>query len=137
MKKEQVKSFEDLECWKAAVEVRKFVTGLIKKLPATEKYELIDNMKRASRSAARNLTEGYGRFHYTENIQFCRHSRGSIYERIDDLITCKDENFLTVGEFNEGRAKIDKALPILNGYINYLTKAVTINSQERRLTINE
>lgn len=137
MKKEQVKSFEDLECWKAAVEVRKFVAELIKKLPATEKYDLIDNMKRASRSATRNIAEGYGRFHYKENIQFCQHSRGSLYELIDDLITCKDENFITGEEFKEGRTKIDKALAILNGYINYLTKAVTNNSQERRLTINE
>jgi four helix bundle protein len=137
MKKEQVKSFEDLECWKAAVEVRKFIAELIKKLPATEKYDLIDNMKRASRSATRNIAEGYGRFHYKENIQFCRHSRGSLYELIDDLITCNDENFITGEEYKQGRAKIDKALAILNGYINYLTKAVTINSQERRLTINE
>lgn len=117
--------------------MRKFVAELIKKLPATEKYDLIDNMKRASRSATRNIAEGYGRFHYKENIQFCRHSRGSLYELIDDLITCKDENFITGEEFKEGRAKIDKALAILNGYINYLTKAVTNNSQERRLTINE
>lgn len=137
MKKEQVKSFEDLECWKAAVEVRKFIFELINKLPATEKYDLIDNMKRASRSATRNIAEGYGRFHYKENIQFCRHSRGSLYELIDDLITCNDENFITGEECKQGRAKIDKALAILNGYINYLTKAITNGSQEKRLTINE
>lgn len=137
MKKEHLKSFEDLECWKAAVEVRKFIAELIKKLPATEKYDLIDNMNRASRSATRNIAEGYGRFHYKENIQFCRHSRGSLYKLIADLITCKDENSITGEEYKLGREKIDKALAILNGYINYLTKAVTINSQERRLTINE
>lgn len=137
MKKEQVKSFEDLECWKATVEVRKFIAELIKKLPATEKYDLIDNMKRASRSATRNIAEGYGRFHYKENIQFCRHSRGSLYELIDDLITCNDENFITGEEYKQGRAKIDKALAILNGYINYLTKAITNDSQQKRLTINE
>ncbi len=137
MKKEQVKSFEDLECWKAAVEVRKFIAELIMKLPATEKYDLIDNMKRASRSATRNIAEGYGRFHYKENIQFCRHSRGSLYELIDDLITCNDENFITGEEYKQGRAKIDKALAILNGYINYLTKAITNDSQQKRLTINE
>ncbi len=89
MKSSQIKSFEDLECWKACVEVRKYVSVLINKFPASEKYDLIDNMKRASRSATRNIAEGYGRFHFKENIQFCRHSRGSLYEIIDDLITFK------------------------------------------------
>ena len=123
MKSNEIKSFEDLECWKACVEVRKYVSVLINKFPASEKYDLIDNMKRASRSATRNIAEGYGRFHFKENIQFCRHSRGSLYEIIDDLITSKDENYISEEECLNGRNKIERALSILNGYINYLIKA--------------
>ena len=119
----QIKSFEDLECWKACVDVRRFVSSLIKKFPQTEKYDLIDNMKRAARSATRNIAEGYGRFHYKENIQFCRQSRGSLFELIDDLITSKDEHYITDSEFSEGKIKIERALSILNGYINYLRSA--------------
>lgn len=121
--KQQIKSFEDLECWKACVDVRRFVSSLIKKFPQTEKYDLIDNMKRAARSATRNIAEGYGRFHYKENIQFCRQSRGSLFELIDDLITSKDEHYITDSEFSEGKIKIERALSILNGYINYLRSA--------------
>lgn len=94
-----------------------------KKLPSSEKYDLIDNMKRAARSATRNIAEGYGRFHYKENIQFCRQSRGSLFELIDDLITCKDESYITDSEFSECKIKIELALSILNGYINYLRSA--------------
>lgn len=121
--KQQIKSFEDLECWKACVDVRRFVSSLIKKFPQTEKYDLIDNMKRAARSATRSIAEGYGRFHYKENIQFCRQSRGSLFELIDDLITSKDEHYITDSEFSEGKIKIERALSILNGYINYLRSA--------------
>jgi four helix bundle protein len=85
---------------------------------------MIDNMKRASHSTTRNIAEGYGRFHFKENIQFCRVSRGSLFELIDDLITCKDEQYITEKIYTEGRSKIDKALAILNGYINYLQRAV-------------
>ncbi|OGU76384.1 MAG: four helix bundle protein [Ignavibacteria bacterium RBG_16_35_7] len=127
-----MKSFEDLECWKASKEVREYISVMIKKFPASEKYDLIDNMKRASRSATRNIAEGYGRFHFKENIQFCRHSRGSLYELIDDLITSKDENYITEEEYLDGRNKIERALSILNGYINYLKRA--LNEQ---LTINK
>lgn len=80
-------------------------------------------MKRAARSATRNIAEGYGRFHYKENIQFCRQSRGSLFELIDDLITSKDEHYITDSEFSEGKIKIERALSILNGYINYLRSA--------------
>nr|WP_299208590.1 four helix bundle protein [uncultured Dokdonia sp.] len=29
-----------------------------------------------------NIAEDFGRFHYQENIQFCRMARGSLYENI-------------------------------------------------------
>lgn len=128
----QINSFEDLECWKACVEVRKHISILIKKFPISEKYDMVDNMKRASHSITRNIAEGYGRFHFKENRQFCRVSRGSLFELIDDLITSKDENLITEQEYLEGRIKIEKALSILNGYINYLGRA-----EKTKNTINE
>ena len=119
----QIKSFEDLECWKACVEVRKYVSVLIKKFPASEKYDMVDNMKRAARSCTRNIAEGYGRFHYQENIQFCRISRGSITELKDDLITCLDEKFISEDEFKQKIELIETGIRILNGYIGYLERA--------------
>lgn len=116
------KSFEDLDCWKAGTEVRRFVKELIATYPAFEKFELVDDMRRASRSVTHNIAEGYGRFHYQENIQFCRISRGSLYELIDQLITSLDECYISQEKYQEGRTKIETALKLLNGYINYLEK---------------
>jgi len=39
--KESLKSFEDLECWKACREVRKFIMDLIKKYPKEEKFAIV------------------------------------------------------------------------------------------------
>jgi four helix bundle protein len=75
-----VNSFEDLNCWKMGRELRNEVKDLIKTFPDFEKYELVSQMRRSSRSVTHNISEGYGRFHYKENIQFCRTSRGSLYE---------------------------------------------------------
>ena len=116
MTKGSFKSFEELDCWKACTEVRRFISGLLKKYPKDEKFALVDDMKRAARSVTHNLAEGFGRFHYKENIQFCRISRGSLYELIDQLITSKDEGYITSREHEDGRALIAKALPLLNGY---------------------
>ena len=52
MKKEgsTFKSFEELKCWKACTEVRRFISGLVLKFPKEEKFALVDNMRRAARS---------------------------------------------------------------------------------------
>ena len=116
-----LKSFEELECWKACKIVKDDITKIIKTFPDSEKFDLIDNMKRAARSTTRNIAEGFGRHHHKENAQFCRISRGSLYELIDDLITSKDENYFDDKVYEDLRIKIENALKILNGYIRYLT----------------
>jgi four helix bundle protein len=129
-KKESFRSFEELDCWKACTEVRRFISALVRKYPKEERFALIDDMKRAARSTTHNIAEGFGRFHYQENAQFCRHSRGSLCELIDQLITSKDEGFIEDSEYLKGRELISKALPLLNGYINYLAR------QKERITNN-
>ena len=121
-----LKSFEDLQCWQACREVRIFISEIVKNYPKEERFSIVDNMKRAARSTTQNIAEGFGRFHYKENIQFCRVSRGSLYELIDDLITSIDEGFITKENYELGRTKISNAMALLNGYINYLNrKAIT------------
>jgi len=90
--------------------------------PKEEKFGLVDDMKRAARSTTHNIAEGFGRYHFQENIQFCRISRGSLCELIDQLITSKDEGFITDTDYKRGRELIARALPLLNGYINYLSR---------------
>lgn len=119
----EIKSFEDLNCWKAARQLRNEVKEVIKTFPETEKYDLVSQMRRASRSVTHNIAEGYGRFHYRENIQFCRTSRGSLYELLDQFITALDESYITQEEYNKNKNRIIECLAILNGYINYLKKA--------------
>ena len=114
------KSFEDLQCWQACREVRIFIAELVKGYPKEEQYSLVDNMKRAARSTTQNIAEGFGRFHYKENLQFCRISRRSLFELTDDLITSIDERFISKEDYELGRNKIANALALLNGYIKYL-----------------
>ncbi len=121
MKKESFKSFEELECWKACREVRKFIAELIKKYPNDEKYRLVDDMLRASRSTTHNIAEGFGRYHYQENIQFCNQSCSSLFELKDQLICSLDEDCITKDEKEKSFELIDNALVRLNGYIRYLS----------------
>ncbi len=114
--------FETLEIWKEGRDLRIEISALVKKFPAEEKYRLNDQMIRASRSVTANIAEGYGRFHYQENIQFCRTSRGSLYELIDHFITAYDEKYISEVTCNLYKGKIDVLIAKINGYIAYLKK---------------
>ena len=55
-----VKSFEDLECWKASKELRIFASKqVIKNFPSDERYALTSQLRRSSRSVSGNIAEGY------------------------------------------------------------------------------
>ena len=118
-----IKSFEDLECWKLCTDLRRRLSQVIKQYPSHEKFLLVDQITRASRSTTNNIAEGYGRYHHQENIQFCRQSRGSLHELLDHAIISLDEKYITNEVFVEIRTMINNALKVLNGYINYLKKA--------------
>jgi four helix bundle protein len=112
--------FRNLEIWKMARSLRKDLRSLCDKLPTVEHYRLSDQLIRAARSVTANIAEGYGRYHYQENIQFCRVSRGSLYEILDHLTVCTDEGYISDEIFREFEFKIENIVKKLNGYIKYL-----------------
>ena len=138
-----MRSFEELECWKKAALLRKKLSAAVKTFPSEEKFKLTDQIVRASRSVTANIAEGYGRFHYQEYVQYCRHSRGSLYELIDHVIVAFEEKYISEGQLKELRNDIEECLAILNGFIAYLNKAKEQNGKVKEpelyygLTINE
>ena len=84
-------------------------------------------LSRSSRSIGNNISEGFGRFHYQENIQFCRIARGSLTETLDHCIIAFDESYISQDELLEVRKIYNKTLLLLNGYINYLNTKKQIN----------
>jgi four helix bundle protein len=117
-----IKHFKDIEAWKLARELRIAVYRVIKKLPAEERYDLASQLRRAAISCTANIAEGYGRFHFQENIQFCRISRGSMYETQDHLITCLDNEYISKEEYGSIWGLTEHAIRVLDGYIRYLKK---------------
>ena len=112
--------FRDLEVWKKCRDIRIKIWKICKTFPANEKYRLSDQMIRASRSSTANIAEGYGRYHYQENIQFCRQSRGSLYELIDHVLAAEECRYMDDDCSNELIEEIKTAIIVLNGFIKYL-----------------
>jgi four helix bundle protein len=118
-------TFEELECYKLARQLRKEVSRFCKTLPPEEAYRLKDQVVRSSRSVTATIAEGYGRHHHQENIQFCRVARGSLAETLDHLLVAVDEKYIDAAEYAAIRELQESALKVLNGYIAYLKRCVT------------
>jgi len=113
---------DDFELYKVARAFRKRAYSLLKQLPLEEKYSLAVQMRRASVSVTNNIAEGHGRWHYQENIRFCRISRGSVDELIDDFNTCEDEGYGDQALVAELKIQAYDLIHRINSYIAYLRK---------------
>lgn len=119
-KYDKVEDFTDLEVWKLAHQVRLNVYKFTKLLSKEERYNRVEQMRRAGSSIASNIAEGFGRYHYQENIQFCRQARGSLDELRDNVIAAKDLNQAPASECEKLWHLLIQCRRLLNGYIRYL-----------------
>ncbi len=114
---------EGLAVWRKAHELMLIVhRQVLPVLPREEKWSLADQIRRASKSVAANIAEGYGRFYYQDNVRFCYNARGSLVETIDHLIAARELNYISIDLYQEGRQLADDAYRLINGYIAYLKK---------------
>ncbi len=116
------RSFEELEIYKRSCDYRKKIFELAKAFPATETYKLVDQIVRSTRKCPANIAEGHGRFHFQENIQYCRIARGSLTETQDHLNCAYECNYISLNVRNELKNEAETIIKMLNGYIRFLEK---------------
>ena len=73
---------------------------------------------RAADSIAANLSEGYGRFYYKENKQFCYYSRGSLCELKTWLIKAHTRALIKGSDFEE----------LIDEYLGYSASQIYVHS---------
>ena len=117
-----VLDFKDLAAWKLARDLRKQIYEISRNFPSEEKYVLLPQLRRAAISVTANVAEGFGRYSYQENTQFCRHARGSAFEVRDHLTTALDAGYLSQKEWVAADALAQRVIQVLNGYIRSTQK---------------
>jgi len=116
------KGFESLEVYKRTALLRQSIFELAKQFPSEEKYRLSDQLIKSTRKCPANISEGYGRYHYQENIQFCRIAIGSLTESIDHLNVAVECKYIDHQTRDKYAIEINTIIKMLNGYIRYLTE---------------
>lgn len=118
----KVVNFTDLIVWQKAHQLMLDVYKFTEFLPVSEKYNRVTQVQRSASSISANIAEGFGRYHYQENIQFCRQARGSLEETVSHILAAKDLHQAPEDKCHQLFAQCDEARILLNGYINSIKK---------------
>jgi len=113
---------EELQVYQLAMDIGEKVWELVIKWDYFAKDTIGKQLVRAADSVAANLSEGFGRFYYKENRQFCYYSRGSLYETLTWLTKAQSRGLIKEENFHPMRKDIDAIGLKLNNYINSIGK---------------
>jgi four helix bundle protein len=113
---------EDLEVYMLSEELANEVWDVVIKWDYFTKDTVGKQVCRSADSISANIAEGYGRFHYKENKNFCYYSRGSILETKSFLRKMKHRNLITAEGYETLFNKLEVIHIKLNAYIKYIGK---------------
>jgi len=116
---------EDLEVYKVSMEIGEIVWQIVTKWDYFERKTLGAQLVDAADSIAFNVSEGYGRFHFKENKNFCYYSRGSAKETLTGVNKAKTRNLITEEEFISLTQKLELYFRLMFGYINSIGRSGT------------
>jgi len=112
---------EDLEVYKAAMEIGELVWNIVEKWNYHQK-DIGKQFTRSADSIALNISEDYGRFHYAENRNFCWYSRDSAFEPGSAIKKAMNRKLLTNEEYDLVKSKILYNVNLINPYIKSISK---------------
>ena len=116
-------NLEDLEVYQLAESFGDEIWFIVNEWDYFVKDTVGKQMARSADSISANIAEGYGRYHYKENRNFCYFSRGSIIETKGGLKKSKTRKLLTEDQFNLLYEKLQTIHLKLNAYLKFIGKS--------------
>ncbi len=108
---------EDLEVYNLSMVIGDKIWDVVETWTNYQKNTIGSQLVRAADSITANISEGYGRFSFKENKQFCFYSRGSLMETKTFLTKAKNRKLINEKTFEELIADLEKNHFKLNAYI--------------------
>jgi len=114
----KITRFEELDIWKEARELYKYVFLLTLRDPFCKDFRFCDQIRSSSGSVSDNIAEGFDRGGNKEFIQFLSFSKGSCGEVRNQAYRAFDSNYIKQDELDDLLNRTD----ILSGKITTLSK---------------
>lgn len=120
MKSKTINSYRDLIVWQKAFELSLGIYKITRMLPSSERYGLVNQMRRASLSIPSNIAEGYCRRYLGEYIQFLGIAFASGAELETQLLLCKELYLLKGNQLQSTFDLLTEIMKMLNVLIKKL-----------------
>ena len=109
----KVKHYKELKIWQKGMALTREVYRVTEKFPATEKYGLVAQLRRAAVSVPSNIAEGQARSGTREFLQFLSHASGSLAELETQVLLSVDLGYCglsDVSSISQEIAELQKML---------------------------
>ena len=107
----------NLDVYKSARNLRKECYKTFSNFPESERFNLVDQIRRASTSVVLNITEGCSRKSETERKRYFELSRGSVIEIDSCYDMAIESNFFNAGELDELGKHLKTTFILLSGLL--------------------
>lgn len=116
------KNYKELRVWQKAMELVLSVYRMTSHFPDSEKFGLVNQMRRAAVSVASNIAEGHGRLSSGEFRPFLSHARGSLNEVSTQAFISLKFNLISEREHKEVDDLVTEICRLKNSLIKALSE---------------
>jgi four helix bundle protein len=114
---------EELQVYQIAMDTGEKIWKIVNEWDYFSKDTIGKQLVKAADSMAANLSEGYGRYFYKENRQFCYYSRGSLHETKTWLRKAFNRGLIVEEVFQRLSDDLEVLSVKLNNYIKTIGKS--------------
>ena len=112
--------FEDIIAWQKALELSDIIYSHSNKEKFSKDFGLRDQIRRASISVVSNIAEGFEREGNNQFIYFLLVAKASAGELRAQLYIARNQNYISMNEFEIINQKVIEVSKTISGFISYL-----------------
>lgn len=113
-----VKTFRELNVWRKAHELVRFIYKITKNFPDDEKYVLVSQLRKAALSIASNIVEGFKRKSKKDSLNFYNIADSSLEEVKYQLLVSRDLGYINKETCLRGIGLCEEVGRLLNSWVS-------------------
>lgn len=121
----EMKPHQNLVAWQVSCQLVKELYLATALFPASEKFGIVSQIRRAAISIPANIAEGAGRQSMKEYQHFLSISMGSVSELDTLLIVSKSIGYLKENEFQDYTIRLEHISKLIHGLIKKIKSRIT------------
>jgi four helix bundle protein len=111
----RISSFRDLVVWQRSIELAVDLYAVTRRFPASERFAMTDQIRRAGVSIPANIAEGHGKSGPGHYLSHLSHARGSLRELETLLIIAMRVDYLSSETYHALAERADEIGRMLHG----------------------